>query len=185
MADMGILEGAALVASAGGTIMSAMGSAQQGAAAKSEANFEATQMRQQADAQQAAAQQKAIQQNKQTAMVMSNAQAAAAASGGSATDPTVSTNMQTIAGEGRYRSMLDLYQGDAAAQSLNTSANAKNYSGSQAARAGNIGAFTTILSGASKMYDSYGDAPASGAGSSGGRLPWQMPGMTAPDGVYA
>lgn len=156
------LAAASAAATIGGTIIQANAARSAGQAQQNEANYEAAQLRENADEQQAAAEQKVVQQNKQTAYVLSNARAAAAAGGGSATDPTVETNLQTIAGEGRYRALTDMYQGDAAARQLNMEATAKQYGGNIAAQAGNTRAFSTILSGASSLFQKYGNISSGG-----------------------
>lgn len=160
----------AMGASAGGTALSAMGAKQSGDAAQQEADFEAKQLNQNADEKQAAAEQQGEQQNKATAYAMSNAQAAAAAGGGSATDPTVTNIMQTIAGQGRYRALTDMYNGNAAAQADRTAAAAKQYGGALASQAGDTKMFSTILGGASSLYDKYGNP--SSSNNNGTLPPW-------------
>src|SRR6185369_6194236 len=152
-----------------GTMRAANAAKAAGIAQQNEANYEAAQLRQNADQQQAAAEQKMIADNKKTDLVLSNARVEAAAGGGSATDPTVVTNMQTIAGEGKYRALTDMYQGNAAAQSLNNQATAKEYSGNIAADAGRTKATSTILSGASSLFNKYANisTPGSPSGASG------------------
>lgn len=156
-----------------GTAISAEGADQAGKAAQSEANYQAAQMTANADEQQAAAEQKMVQQNKQTAYAISNAQAAAAAGGGSATDPTVVTNLKTIAGQGEYRSLTDMYEGNAKAQAMTNQADATSYGGAISAEAGQTKMYSTILSGTSSLYDKYGN-PSKASSGSGSSIPAQL-----------
>lgn len=150
------VKGAAAVATVGGTALQAYGADEAGKAQQQEANSEALQLNNNANNQEASAESKMVEQNRETAYVISNAQAAAAAGGGSATDPTVTTDLKTIAGEGRYRALTDLYQGQSNAQAMRNQANADIYGGEIAANAGTTKMYSTILGGASSLYDKYG-----------------------------
>lgn len=178
---------AAIGAQAGGTIIQAQAARAAGEAQQNEANYEAAQLRNNADEQQAAAEQKMQQDNLRTQYVLSNARAAAAGSGGTATDPTVETDLKMIAGEGRYRALTDMYQGNSAANQLNAEATAKEYGGNLAAQAGKTNMFSTILSGASSLYQKYGTVSSKyGPGSAGGNV--TVSGIddseTPPNGFY-
>lgn len=127
----------------------------QGAAAKEQAALESQQLKNNANNDMASAEIKMENQNRETAYVLSNAQAAAAAGGGSATDPTVTTNMKTIAGEGRYRALTDMYEGQAAAQNDTTQAQMDIYSGDLQASADKTKMYSTILGGGSSLFDKY------------------------------
>ena len=154
------IRAAAPIASIGGTVLSAVGANNQGKAQQAEANSEAAQLTQNADEAQASAEQKAGQQDVETAYALSNAQAAAAAGGGSATDPTVTRNLQTIAGQGKFRALTDMYQGNEVAQADLNQAAATKYGGQLQANAGTTKMYSTILSGASSLYDKYGNPTA-------------------------
>lgn len=143
------------VAAIAGTAMQMIGAHNAGEQAKSEANFQANQLAQNANNAEGAAEINMEEQNKRTAYAESNLQASAAAGGGSATDPTVVTDLKTIAGEGRFRAMTDMYDGNAQAQSMRTQAGVIRAGGDNAAQAGNIGAISSGLKGASSLYDSY------------------------------
>lgn len=170
---------ASAAAQVGGTIMQARGQEQAGENQKAAANFQAAQLRADANNQMGSAEVAEENQNKQTQYVLSNAQAAAAAGGGSATDPTVNTVMQTIAGEGRLRALTDMYQGQSASWALNNQANGVAYTGQNAATAGKTGAETTLIGGASSLFSKYASVastPASSGSETGGAaLPWQLP----------
>lgn len=151
------LKGVALASQIGGTAMQALDARAAGKANQNAADMEAEQLRNNANSELGAASVNMQQQNRQTAYVLSNAQAAAAAGGGSATDPSVVTNMKTIAGEGRFRALTDLYNGESAAQSSRNRAVATQYSGNIARQAGDTKFNSTIVSGGSSLYDKYGD----------------------------
>lgn len=137
--------------------LQAYGANEAGRAAAGEADFQSKQLAANANEQQASAERKMAEQNTITAYALSNAQAAAAGSGAGATDPTVTNVMQTIAGQGRYRALTDMYNGDSSAQAMRTQAAAGRESGSRAARAGNTKMYSTILGTAGTLYDKYGD----------------------------
>lgn len=164
----------------GGTIMQARAQDQAGENAKAAANYKAAQLRADANNQMGAAEIAEENQNKQTAYVESNAQAAAAAGGGSATDPTVNTVMQTIAGQGRLRALTDMYQGQSASWALKNQAAGAAYSGQNAASEGKIGAESTLIGGASALFSKYASIDSSkpvstGSQTGGVPLPWMLP----------
>lgn len=150
------LKAASVVGQVGGIAGQVIGENQQAKAATSLANFQATQLNNNANAQMGAAEMAARNQDQQTAYVTSNATAAAAASGGSATDPTVVSTMKTIAGQGRYRALTDMYNGAVAAAADRNNAIATQYGAAQGAAAAKTRQYSTILSGASALYDKYG-----------------------------
>lgn len=174
------------IAMGASTLMSASAAQQRGEAAarvgrlrKNEADFEAAQYDSNAGQAVAASQRAAMDQERQARIVQSRALAVAAGSGAGASDPTVTNVISKIAQEGKYRSMLALYQGEEQARQLKAGAAAKRYEG-DAALAGGIdalsaskfGVASTLLSGAGKgytMYDKYGTgSPASSGGMSSG-----------------
>lgn len=154
---------------AGSTILSAIGQRKQaraydqaGASARVAADYEAAQLEQNAGQQQAAAQRQAREQERDSRLAMSRALAVAAASGGGASDPTVMNIMARLAGEGTYRSMVSLYQGDEKSRQMRDQAAATRYSGQvremdarSAAKAQRGGSVATLLSGASSLYSKY------------------------------
>lgn len=140
-----------------GTVSSAVGAHNAGEAAKSEATQVANQNNQNANNALGVASENAFQQTQATKYALSNAQAAAAAGGGGATDPTVNTVMNTIAGQGKYRSMIDMYNGQSKAQADRSAGTAAMFGGQQAARAGNMKAGSDLFSGGSSLFDKYGN----------------------------
>lgn len=159
------------ILTAGGTALNVMGQLERGKAAqliaqrrKQLADFQAEQLQTNAGQAQAAGQIAALNERRNTALVASKALAAAAASGAGASDPTVMNVISKIQGEGAYRSMLDLYQGETQARQLREQAAATEYGGAideadaaVAKKASYLGALTTALSGAARasLYDKY------------------------------
>lgn len=163
----------AIGAVAGGTILSASAQMQaadaaeaQGQAAQTSAYYEADQLEAQAGQERAASQRDMLENRRRERIVQSNLQAAAAASGGGATDPTVGRLASDIAVEGQYRALTDLYRGEERAIGLENKAAARRYEGdvgymSGKARAASTrtGAVSSIFSGAAQgasLYAKYG-----------------------------
>jgi len=145
---------------AAGTALQAVGQIQAGKAANAAAQAEAAQMTQRAGQERATAQRNAAEERRRERIVQSNLQARAAASGGSATDPTVLDLSGDIAEEGLYRSNLALYEGEERARNLETGASFRRFEGKQAKKAGYYGAASTALSfagsrSAQSLYDRY------------------------------
>lgn len=94
----------------------------------------------------------------------SKALAAAAASGGGATDPTVVNIISQLKGQSEYQALSDLYTGESKAYNLRSEANIARYGGDVAAYKGKVQqqlqqqkALQTITSGASTLANKYGD----------------------------
>lgn len=139
-----------------GTGTKAGGELGSGIVARNMGDFEQQQANINAGQVQAAAQRTAITDDRRTALLASRAQAVAAASGGGATDPTVTDIMGRIAGEGAYRSQLALYEGADSARSLLLKGQLAAAEGRQAQRAGYANAFGTVLKGGATFLDKYG-----------------------------
>lgn len=170
----GAISAAPMVMQVAGTALQIAGSFQKanayGTAAKratDSAEYQAKQLEINAGQEQAAAQRDSANQELQTKIAMSRALAVASASGGGASDPTIINLMARMAGEGQYRSMVALYQGDERARSLRDQASATRYSGELAAadyRAAERSARTTagfrvastVIDGASSLFKKYG-----------------------------
>lgn len=146
----------AAVASLAGTATTVIGQQQQGAANENAAESAAAQLRQNANASRAMAQRESINQQKQTQLMMSRAQALAAASGGSATDPTVVKTIGDIAGEGEYRRLTALYNGEQQATGQEAQANAAVSQGKAYQQAANLKSVSTVLNYGSSYYQKYG-----------------------------
>ena len=136
-------------AAIGGTVLSTVG-AISAAEDKAESDrLEAKNMEAQANEQRAASQRNAEQKQKQARLVLSRQQAVSAASGGSATDPTVLDLGADVAGEGEYQANMIQYEGEARGSSLDYGAALKRRAASNAETSGFINAGTSLLSGVS------------------------------------
>lgn len=114
---------------AGTSFLGALQTIRGGAAAKDAADYQATQLRQNAGTAEAVGQRQALDVDQQTAMIQSRALAVAAASGGGASDPGVINIMAQNAAEGAYRKAMALYNGEDKARLLNMQADATEYEG--------------------------------------------------------
>lgn len=135
MAASGALIGASIGLQALGAVNAYNTSRQAARARKAAAEFEAQQLEQNASQSIAAAQRQAFETGRTGEYVQSRAQALAAASGGSATDPTVINVIANLASETGYRKSLDLYQGEERARQLRLSAQAARMTGEIGAQA--------------------------------------------------
>lgn len=154
----------------GGTLMSAKGqmdagaaAAKQGAQEQAAANYQGAILDQQAGQTQASSQLQAVNTRRQAGLVNSRAQAVAAASGAGATDPTVLGVQGQITREGEYSALTSLFNGEEQARGLESQAALTRYSGRARAEAGQARqsaaqyqAFGTILQGGGSLYTKYG-----------------------------
>jgi hypothetical protein len=158
-----------------------------GIQARQAAQFEAAQMRQNANTAEAASQRTASDIDRQTQFVTSRALAVAAGSGGGASDPTVVNLIARDAGEGAYQKQLALYGGRDRARLDNEQADAKTFEGKstfdnslQVGAAAYGGAAANLLKsqakGASLFQRFGGGGPQVGAGGDdsmgGGGMSW-------------
>lgn len=147
---------------AAGGVRSAKASRKQGRQALLIAQQQATDLERQAIETKAIAQRQAIDQREQGELLISRAQALAAASGGSATDQTVLDVIADIDGEAAYRAAMSMYEGERDAQTLRTEAGyvrqggiiAKQESNARA-KAYEMEAVSTLAKGATTFYDRY------------------------------
>lgn len=152
-----------------GTLLQASGqaragraAAEQGLAQQAGAEYEAAAMQVRAGQERASAQRAMIEERRKGRIIQSNLQARAAASGAGALDPTVADISGDLAAETEYRALTAMYQGEDAAQGLETSARLRRFEGGQYAKAGkvqqrssNYAAFGTLLTGGGSLYDKY------------------------------
>lgn len=129
------------------TILGFAGKWQEGSDAKAAAEYRAAQLEQQAGQSRAAAQRKAIEQRRQAALTGSRLQALAGADA-----PELAMG---IAGEGEYRALSSLYEGEDRAVGLEQAAEAERYTGRQKQKAAQFGAATGLLSQGTTLYDKY------------------------------
>ena len=142
-----------------------------GARRAAEQRFEAEQLDTEAEQSRGVGLRAAQDETLKAQLVNSSALARAAASGAGASDPTVMSILERTAGMGAYRASLAMYEGEAQARLDRTKASALRYEAdtniSDAAAAktqANMGAVSTLLSGATKglsMYDKYYAGPQS------------------------
>lgn len=126
------------------------------------AKGEAKELRKQADQldikagqERASAQRLAIEQRRQAELLSSRALAVAAASGAGVDDPTVLNIMANIAGEGEYRALTALYEGEEEARGLELNADARRREAKNTKKAAKFSALGTIIGAGS---DAYGGA---------------------------
>lgn len=154
-----------VVASIGGTLLSASGAMQ--SAAYQEAAYKSQALQQEAVAkaneakaqeERAASQREAIRRGKEAAFILSRQQALSAASGGSASDPTVLNLMAGTAQEGNYQAQSAVYEGNTIGRGLEFQAGLdrqgaaiSRMQASAAKKAGFINAGSSILGGISSF----------------------------------
>lgn len=145
-----------------GGVRSAGASRKQGKQALLLSQMQARDMERQAVETEAIAQRRAVDQREQADLLISRAQALAAAGGGSATDPTVLSIIADIDGEGAYRAAMEMYQGERDANILRQEAQYAVMGGSIAkkeadakADAYTMDAIGSLAKGATSMYDRY------------------------------
>jgi hypothetical protein len=162
----------AMFMAAASTVMSAVSSQQQGAAADRAATFRAEQLEQAAGQERAGAQRAAMEQRRQGRLALSRLQAIA---GGGGLDPTVVTLAGRLAGEGEYRALSALYEGEERALGMEMQGEAARYEGRLARRAGNMRALSSVVSFAgssqgSALYDKIKGLGAPGSGGWAGQF---------------
>ena len=128
---------------AASTVVSMQGAAQQGRAAAAQGkaeqqlrDYESAQLSHQAVQEQALAQRAAINVRRKADLAQSRLQAVAAASGASASDPTIIDLAQDIEGQGEYDVATALYNGDERAYNLQMGSALKQYQGQVARMSG-------------------------------------------------
>lgn len=157
MAAAGVAIGAAgLALQAKGMIDARRDAAEIARRKRAAAQFEAAQLVQQAGQEQAASQRVSFEEGRTSKLVQSRALALAAASGASASDPTVIKIISGIASEGAYRQNVALYQGEEKARQLKLAAQADILSG-------DIGAAASLAQGKSIALQGVGSLAVSGA----------------------
>ena len=147
MAEAISFAGSAL--SAGGTIIGANAEAR-------ELRNQANQLDVQAGLDRASSQRQAMEERRQSRLASSRALAVAAASGGGADDPTVVNAIAGIDGEGEYRALTRLYEGDQEALSKEAQADANRRGAKATKKAALFKAAGSILSAGSGLADKYG-----------------------------
>ena len=143
-----------LILSVAGTAMSVIGKVQQANAQAKAANYQAAQAEQAASQQRAASQRAAGEQLRQARIAQSNALAAAGASG-AGVGVTEGKIISDIAGEGQYRAMTSLFDGDQQARNYENQAAALRYEGRTARQSGYMDAIGSGIVGGNSLYTKY------------------------------
>jgi hypothetical protein len=155
---------------AGSTALSAAGYAQagqaalyQGQAQQQEENYSADVLQQQANQTRAQTSQEVANTARSTDLLLSNARAAGAASGGDLTDPSIVTALDRAAGVGKYSQLSQLYSGEERAVGLENQAALNRYMGAQYLTAGQLKQqeeqtqmLASLLQGGSSLFSKFG-----------------------------
>ena len=126
-------------------------------------------LEQNAGQERAASQRTAAEERRRARLAGSRAQAVAAASGGGASDINVTDAISDLEGEGTFRALTALYNGDQSAKGLEAAAYDKRneaamkryegdlyaYQGRQARKAGGVKAISTLIGGAAGIAGKY------------------------------
>lgn len=139
-----------------GTGITAAGAIKSGNAAKANADFEATQLKQQAKEETAAAQRAQLQQRRKTNFLLSRQQSVAAASGLGALDPSVLQLAGDVTQEGAYQEGLIKYGGENRARGLRGQAAATEASGQAQQTGSYFSAAGSLASGFGSLFNKYG-----------------------------
>lgn len=142
-----------------GGVLSAAGTIAGGVASKNSADFTAAQMEQQAGESRAAGQRQAFERDRETKLALSKLQARAAASGGGASDPTVTNLAGDIAGRGEYQHLMEMYKGENRARGLEDEAMGARMTGAAKRDAAFLSAGGTLLGSAGSAYRTYKRMP--------------------------
>ena len=119
-------------------------------------------MREQAVQERASGQYASEEQKRRAEILISNAQATVAASGGGTIDPSIMRLISGLSAEGTRAAGTEKYQSETAAQGMESGAIEEISQGYAAKRAGNIGALGTLLEGGARaysMFDKYNPDP--------------------------
>lgn len=149
-----------------GSMFQAKGQQDAGAASQQSAEFIAIQDEQAANNSQGAAQRVANEERRQAALAESRATALAAASGGGADDVTTMDIRTGIVGEGEFRALTALYQGQDRANAYLSDASLRRAGGGEAKRAGDMAAMGTLVQSGGSLLTRYGGTSSGPSGPS-------------------
>lgn len=139
-----------------GTGLKAISDFKGGKADKEQLDSQANQLRRNAKVRKAASQRDANDERYLGDLAVSQALAAAAASGGGVSNPTVLRLMADLDAEGEYRALSRLYAGEEDAMGMELEARNLNKTGRAAKRRGTMKAASTILTGGGTWSALYG-----------------------------
>lgn len=140
----------------GGKLVEGVGSIVSGNSQAKQLKSEAKQLERNAGLERATSQRQSIEERRQAELASSRALALAAASGGGADDPTVVNTIADIEGEGEYRALTALYNGDQSARGMEDEAAARRKEAKNIKRASIFKAVGSVLSAGSSLMDRYG-----------------------------
>jgi hypothetical protein len=139
----------------GGSLYGARQQRKAGKAAQAAAERRAKQLREAAVQERASGQNAANEKTRQMEIMISNAQATVAASGGGTVDPSVLKLMLGLKEEGQRAATTELYQSETSAQGMESGAIESISEGYAARRAGNAASMGTLIEGAGQAYGMY------------------------------
>lgn len=137
-----------------GSLFSSQQNRSMGRQEEAAAEFRAQQLEVNAGQQTAAAQRAALDERRRARFAQSRALAVAAVSGGGS-DPTVVDIIGELAGEGEYRAMTDLYQGEEAARQLRMGAAGARFQGAVGKQNYDSAAVGSLLRGGMSLFSKY------------------------------
>lgn len=140
----------------GGTLVEAAGTISGARSEAKQLKSQAAQLEANAGLERASSQREAIEQRRQSRLAQSRALALAAASGGGASDPTVTNIIADLEGEGEYRALSSLYEGNERAIGLENDAKARRKEAKNVKKASYFKAASSILKGGSSFAERYG-----------------------------
>jgi len=135
------------------TVLQTVAPILEGNAADKSAGYQAAQLEQRAGQSRATAQRQSIEDRRQSRLALSRLQALGGGGGG---DETMVKLASDIAGEGEYRALTSLYEGEEQARSDEQQAGAVRASGKNAKRASRIKAIPSILTGFGDISSMFG-----------------------------
>lgn len=144
------------VASVGSAAATGIGLYAEGATAKQNADFEAAQLRKQAEEDKALAGLKSRHASREKKLAQSRVVAVAAGSGGDASDATVTDIMADIESQGQYNALAEMYSGFSSAEKKYASAASVQAQGKAAKTAGLIGGLSKFATGVASAKGLYG-----------------------------
>ncbi len=118
---------------------------------------EATQLDAMAGMDRASSQRTAYEQKRQARLLQSRALAVAGASGGSVSDPDVVNLMARLSGEGEFRALTALYEGEEQARSRELQADARRKEAKNVKKAALVTAAGKVLESGATMYTRFGN----------------------------
>lgn len=152
---------------AASTAFSVGGQIQSGRAQRASANNEAAQMEANAARAMQEGRSRADEEKRQTARLMSDAQAIQGGSGFSASDAQALKQVGDIAGAGKYNELSYIYEARQNAEGMIRGAKYSRESGRAKQRAAYMGAVSTAFSGGSSIMSSKAWDPGTGGGNAG------------------